>query len=73
MNVPSVVIRDEVVRRLRQAEENVVFSPARLGTDFEVRPNDLGLSYEALTPEGAVYLSELREAGFLDSKISDAE
>lgn len=67
MNVPSVVIRDAVVEKLKQVERRGVFSPARLGTDFEVSPDDSGLRYEAITPEGAIYLGELREAGFFDS------
>lgn len=73
MNVPSAVIRDEVVERLKQVEQRWVFSAARLGTDFEVSPDDSGLLYEALTPEGAVYLEELREAGFFDSEIVAAK
>ncbi len=59
-----------VAVRLREAQQLAPFSTARCGRDWEMRRDGSTVQFEALTPEGAVYLAELREVGFFDAEIA---
>jgi hypothetical protein len=65
---------DLMASRLRAFETGRTFSPARYGSDWGVEfgaadERSVRASFQAFTPAGAVYLSELHTAGFFDPGI----
>jgi hypothetical protein len=65
---------DAMATRLRQFEGGRSFSPARYGDDWGLNfdaadERTVSASFEAFTPDGERYISELRAAGFFDREI----